>query len=224
MDAATSSEMNADSFPNGMIKVSTEAEVTAAALAQEANTDRANLYITLGALLAAPACDEHVAALKDLPDFDNPETAVEVAWKVLRAAAHQHSLEEIDDEFHELFVGLGRGIVVPYGSWHITGFLMEKPLSALREDLKRLGFERSEGVSESEDHIASLCQVMAGIITAEEIDFATEIEFFNEHIAPWAEDFFSQVQDTPSAGFYRAVAQLGQSFIEVEKKYLAMTV
>lgn len=220
VDLATGRNASDSPLRNGAIKVSTEAEVNA----READFDRANLYTTLGALLAAPVSQEHLSALRSLTDIDNPETSVEVAWKVLRAAAHQYSLSQIDDEFHELFIGLGRGIVVPYGSWHITGFLMEKPLSALREDLKRLGFERSEGVSESEDHIASLSQVMAGIITAEEIDFATEVEFFNDHIAPWAEDFFSQVQETPAAGFYRAVAQLGQSFIEVEKKYLAMAV
>jgi TorA maturation chaperone TorD len=219
VDIATKTDM-AGSKANGVIKVSTEAEVSA----REAEIDRANLYRTLGALLSAPASDEQLAALRQLPEIQNPETSLEVAWTVLRAVAQQHDLASIDDEFHTLFVGLGRGIVVPYGSWHITGFLMEKPLSLLREDLRRLGFERSEGVSESEDHIACLCQVMAEIILAEEIDFATEIGFFNDHIAPWAEAFFAQVQDTPAAGFYRAVAQLGQSFIEVEKKYLAMAV
>jgi TorA maturation chaperone TorD len=219
VDIATKTDM-AGSKANGVIKVSTEAEVSA----REAEIDRANLYRTLGALLSAPASDEQLAALRQLPEIQNPETSLEVAWTVLRAVAQQHDLASIDDEFHTLFVGLGRGIVVPYGSWHITGFLMEKPLSLLREDLRRLGFERSEGVSESEDHIACLCQVMAEIILAEEIDFATEIGFFNDHIAPWAEAFFAQVQDPPAAGFYRAVAQLGQSFIEVEKKYLAMAV
>lgn len=162
VDIATKSDVTADSIQNGVIKVSTEAEVAA----READVDRANMYTTLGALLAAPASDEHLAALRTLPEIENPETSLEVAWKVMRAAALQHTVEQVDDEFHELFVGLGRGIVVPYGSWHITGFLMEKPLSALRADLQRLGFERSEGVSESEDHIASLCQAMAEIIRA----------------------------------------------------------
>lgn len=220
VDIATNSHIDAGSAPRGTIKVSTEAEVAA----READIDRSNLYTTLGALFGAPVSEEHHNALCALPEFDNPETSIEVAWKVVRAAALQNSLAQIDDEYHELFIGLGRGIVVPYGSWHITGFLMEKPLSHLRADLQRLGFERSEGVSESEDHIASLCQAMAAIILAEEIDFATEATFFNEHIASWAEDFFAQVQSTPSAQFYRAVAQLGQSFIEVERKYLAMTI
>lgn len=202
------------------IKVSTEGEVAA----READLDRANFYTSLGALFAAPASEEHCTVLRELPKIENPETTLEVAWTLVRAAAHQYTAEQINDEYHVLFIGVGRGVVVPYGSWHITGFLMEKPLGLLRADLRRLGFERTEGVKESEDHIASLCQAMAEIILADEIDFATEKSFFNDHIAPWAEDFFHLVENAESAGFYRAVAQLGQSFIEVEKKYLGMAV
>ncbi len=204
----------------GAIKISTENEIAA----READIDRANFYTTLGALLAAPASDEHVEALRKLPVPDQPESALEIAWTMLGAAAHQNSRQQIDDEYHDLFIGIGRGIVVPYGSWHLTGFLMEKPLSSLRADLRRLGFERSEGVTESEDHIASLCQAMAAIIVADEIDLGTEKAFFNEHIGPWAEDFFRAIEDSGRADFYRAVAHLGQTFIEVEKTYLAMTV
>ncbi len=219
VDIATKSEPQRDKLRQS-IKVSTEGEVAA----READLDRANFYATLGALLAAPASEEHCAVLRDLPPIENPETSLEIAWTLVRAAALKNSTEQIDDEYHELFIGVGRGIVVPYGSWHMTGFLMEKPLGALRADLRRLGFERSDGVMESEDHIASLCQAMSEIILAEEIDFDTEKAFFNDHIAPWAEDFFRLVGDTSVAAFYRAVAQLGQSFIEVEKKYLGMAV
>lgn len=208
------------SSPRKTITVSTEDDLAA----RQADLDRANLYSSLGILLMAPASAEHCAALRELPVIEGPETSLEVAWTFMRAVAHQYSGEQINDEYHELFIGVGRGIVVPYGSWHMTGFLMEKPLGLLRTDLRRLGFERSEGVKESEDHIACLCQVMAEIILAEEIDFDTEKAFFNDHIAPWAEDFFSLVENAGAAGFYRAVAQLGQSFIEVEKKYLAMAV
>lgn len=190
----------------------------------EESTDRANHYSALGALLAAPASDEHCAALRALPAIEQPQSPMEMAWTLLRSAASEYSAEQIDDEYHQLFVGLGRGIVVPYGSWHITGFLMEKPLGKLRVDLRKLGIERTDGVSESEDHIASLCQAMAAIIVADEIDFTTQRNFFNDHIAPWADDFFTLVEDASCAGFYRAVGLLGKSFIDVEKQYLGMTV
>lgn len=220
VDLARSDGSQQNGSGQKIIKISAESEVAS----QEANIDRANFYATLGALLAAPASKEHHAALVDLPAIEQPETSLEIAWKLLSAAATSNSVEQIDDEYHDLFIGMGRGIVVPYGSWHITGFLMEKPLGVLRADLRRLGFERSEGVAESEDHIASLCQAMAAIILAQEIDFDTEKAFFNDHIGVWAEDFFHAVQDSGRADFYRAVAHLGQSFIEVEKTYLEMSV
>lgn len=219
-DFANSEQESQLSTSRKAIKVSTEGEIAA----READIDRANLYATLGALFAAPASEAHCQALQGLAPIENPETSIELAWALIRAAAYDFTAEQINDEYHDLFIGVGRGIVVPYGSWHITGFLMEKPLGALRADLRRLGFERSEGVKESEDHIASLCQAMAEIIAADEIDFDTERAFFNDHIEPWAEDFFTLVDSASAAAFYRAVAQLGQSFIEVEKKYLAMAV
>lgn len=220
VDTAKGALPSHSSASHKAIKVSTESEIAARA----ADIDRANLYTTIGALFAAPASEEHCAALRGLDPIENPETSIELAWTLLRAAAHDYTLGQINDEYHDLFIGVGRGIVVPYGSWHLTGFLMEKPLGLLRGDLRKLGFERSEGVKESEDHIASLCQAMAEIILAEEIDFDTERAFFNDHIASWSDDFFNLVESASVAGFYRAVAQLGQSFIEVEKKYLAMAV
>ena len=202
------------------IRISTDEEVAL----READLDRANFYTSLGALLAAPASTEHCEALRSLPEIANPETPIELAWTLLRAVAHQYSVEQIDDEYHELFIGVGRGAVVPYASWHLTGFLMEKPLGALRADLRKLGFERAENVKESEDHIASLCQAMAAIITAQEIDFETEQDFFNNHLAGWTIDFFSEVQNASCAGFYRAVGNLGSCFMDVEKQYLGMSI
>lgn len=202
------------------IKISSEAEVATREAELAAAHDRANLYTSLGALLVAPATEEHCAVLRELPEIESPESSMEIAWTMLRESARNYSVEQIDEEYHRLFIGIGRGEVVPYGSWHLTGFLMEKPLGVLRADLRKLGFERSDGVAESEDHIASLCQAMSAIIVAEEIDFDTECAFFNEHIASWAGEFFKEVQDASGAGFYRAVGFLGESFVSVEKQYL----
>lgn len=219
---------NKESLQGAVIKISTEesfvAGETEALESNAAAVDRANLYTSLGALLAAPATAEHLAVLRNLPEIEQPQSSMELAWTVLRKAASDFSVEQIDDEYHQLFIGLGRGVVVPYGSWHLTGFLMEKPLGVLRADLRRLGFERAEGVCESEDHIASLCQAMAAIIHADEIDFNTERAFFNDHIASWSDDFFRLLDEASCAGFYRAVGNLGSSFISVEKQYLSMSV
>lgn len=204
----------------GVIPVHTEESLAGAAEMQ----NRANTYIALGELLGAPVGEELLAAINAMDPVENPEMPLEMAWEMLRVAAQSHTTQGIDDEYHDLFIGVGRGQVVPYGSWHLTGFLMEKPLGLLRADLRSLGFERREDVPESEDHIAALCQVMAAIITSDDIDFETQRQFFNEHLAPWVPGFLSQLQQAPAADFYRTVGHLGECFFSVESQYLSMPV
>jgi TorA maturation chaperone TorD len=146
------------------------------------------------------------------------------AWKMLRSAAERCSPAELDDEYHDLFIGVGRGEMVPYGSWYMTGFLMEQPLAKLRSELDLLGFVRQEGVAEPEDHAAALCDVMA-LISDGEGGAPLEVQagFFERHVAPWMGRFFRDMQQAPSARFYRAVGQLGEQFVELEKQYLNIT-
>jgi TorA maturation chaperone TorD len=107
----------------------------------------------------------------------------------------------------------------------MTGFLMEQPLARLRSDLKRLGFERQEGISESEDHAAGLCDVMSMLNTEGEVAaFQLQWEFMERHMLPWMPRFFRDLQKAESASFYRAVGQLGEQFLEVEKEFLLASV
>ncbi len=142
-----------------------------------------------------------------------------VALQMLGLAAAQCGAAEIDDEFHALFIGLGRGELVPYGSWYLTGYLMEQPLAALRSDLARLGMVRSEGSREPEDHVAALLEVMAFLIESEDSREVQE-QFFHSHIAPWMERFFNDLAAANNAVFYRAVARLGAAFLRLESAYL----
>jgi TorA maturation chaperone TorD len=112
---------------------------------------------------------------------------------------------------------------MPYGSWYTTGFLMDRPLGVLRQELATLGFERQADVHEPEDHVAALCETMALIIGSEnEIPFDTQRKFFSDHMGHWLGKFFGDLQQAKSARFYRAVGQLGEQFIEIEKRYLEM--
>jgi TorA maturation chaperone TorD len=149
------------------------------------------------------------------------------AWSALKAAAGKASMDgaaAVDEEYQELFIGLGRGELAPYGSWYITGFLMEKPLGKLRQDLAALGYERPPGVHEPEDHVAALCEVMAMLITDDTVPFAVQRTFFETHLGSWMERFFSDLENARSACFYRSVGCLGQAFIGLEKHYFAMLV
>lgn len=197
-----------------------EADVRQSGGPSEAPEDvlRANTYSLLAHLMAAPPGEESLDLLSqiDTQDSDSGDL-LGAAWQMLRQAAGRSGAAELDDEYHDLFTGMGRGELVPFGSWYMTGFLMEQPLARLRGDLLALGFERQEGVTEPEDHAAALCEVMSMITTA---DLAAQGQFFQRHIAPWMPRFFRDMQKASSARFYRAVGQLGEQFMEVEKEYL----
>lgn len=162
---------------------------------------------------------EGLAAL-ELGEGD-PGDALAAAWAGLREAARRADPEPLDDEFHDLFIGLGRGELVPYGSWYRTGFLMDRPLVALRRDLQTLGFRRQEKVCEPEDHAAALAEVMAMLADPETgQDDSTQRLFFREHVDPWMPALFADMQAAQSADFYRAVGRLGAAFLDFERAWL----
>ena len=143
------------------------------------------------------------------------------AWRGLRTAAEQAEAARIEDEYFSLFIGLGRGEVVPYASFYIHGFLMEKVLASLRGELTGLGIERRRDVAEPEDHVAALCEVMAMIISGHGLHF-NQSAFFDAYVDSWAGRFFEDLGKAGSADFYRAVAQLGREFLAVERHYFSL--
>ena len=164
------------------------------------------------------------AMLAGIDAVPSDESLLTASWKMLADAAGRASRESLKDEYLALFVGLGRGEVLPYGSWYLTGFLMEQPLARLRSDLGELGIERQEGVKEPEDHAAALCDVMALLITGDEPVTVAQQQFFARHMEPWMGRFFRDLQQAPSARFYRAVGQLGEQFMDVETRAFGMQI
>lgn len=142
-----------------------------------------------------------------------------------RAAAETTETTEsaVEREFFELFIGVGRGELLPYASYYLTGFLNERPLARVRQDFAELGIARLDGMSEPEDHLAILLEVMAGLV-AGRIAAAegAEAAFFARHVAPWAGRFFADLERAKAARFYRTVGGLGRAFIEVEAEAFAM--
>ena len=186
------------------------------------DTARVNTYALLGALLARPPRREVFDLLEriDPPSADGMGTA----WRALRRAADTADVAAVDDEYQDLFIGVGRGELIPYGSWYLTGFVMDKPLAVLRSDLAALGFERQDDVSEPEDHAAALLETMALIAASPEHGIDVQRRFFDRHVATWMPTFFADLQTAGSARFYRAVGQLGGQFIKFETQYLSIAV
>jgi TorA maturation chaperone TorD len=185
---------------------------------------RVNLYRLLAVLLARPPVDAILRLLEDVQPgalFEN--RALCHGWRDLRAAAAAFTPEQLDEEFHNLFIGLGRGEVVPYGSWYLIGHLMDKPLARLRGDLAVLEIERRPENRETEDHAAALCETMALISDPDApAPRRQQQHFFNTHLAAWMPRFFKDLQAAPSAGFYRAVGRTGEAFMETEQIHYGM--
>ena len=197
----------------------------------EAGRFRADTYGLLARLFRAAPDRELIDLLSgnqlppqfDFIDDNAPDTGLARAWTGLSEAAGNADPATLDDEFHALFIGLGRGEVLPYASWYLSGFLLDKPLARLRADLNTLGIERADSVTEPEDHFAALCETMALLVDEEEgVDHATQKQFFDRHLQPWFPRFLADVKAARSADFYRGVADLGQAFFEFEESWLSL--
>lgn len=186
---------------------------------------RAQVYVLLATLLFRSPDRALLDALGTIeaPDADSGQELA-AAWGSLKLAAARAEVAAVADEYQELFIGVSRGELVPYGSWYQTGFLMERPLAELRADLRRFGFERQKGVSEPEDHAAALCETMGLIAASTEFPLDVQRGFFEKHVEPWMGRFFRDLATARSASFYRAVGLLGEKFLEVERTYLSMMV
>jgi TorA maturation chaperone TorD len=155
--------------------------------------------------------------LERLAGLQGDGSPLGLAHAALAAAAARTDAERTAREYFGLFVGIGRGELLPYGSYYLTGFLHGRPLADLRQVLSRIGIERAVGQAEPEDHAAILLEIMAGLSSgAIPAPPATEREIFDQHLAPWIARFFADLEQAASADFYSSVGALGRIFMEIE--------
>ena len=179
---------------------------------------RASLYALLGTLLLQipdQTTLDHLSAL------EGESGDVGSAINTLSQIAKSMTPASVEREYNVLFIGVGRGEVLPYASYYLTGFLHEKPLADLRGKMRELGIQRKQGISEPEDHLGALCEMMAGMITGafgEPMPLQAQKEFFNAHIAPWAAHCFSDLEKAESAVLYAPVGSLGRLLMGIEQE------
>lgn len=188
----------------------------------EENRLRANVYNFLATFLITKP---DAAGLDAARALSGDDTDFGKAFSALARVAGKASEHDVADEYNGLFIGLGRGELLPYGSYYLTGFLHEKPLAKLRNDMQALGIERRDGMSEPEDHIGSLMEMMAGLISGrygEPASIKVQRDFFMTHIEPWAGHFFKDLEAAKLSRFYQPVGTIGRLFMEIEKSAFAM--
>jgi TorA maturation chaperone TorD len=185
---------------------------------------RADLYNFLGLMLSEPP-DQLL--LDQCVGLHGDDSDIGKAIAGLSRVAKASKPKRVESEFNALFVGLGRGELLPYASYYLTGFLNEKPLAALRTDMAVRGITRSQNVYEPEDNISSLMEMMGGMIVGRfgapaELD--DQKVFFNKHIAPWAGHFFADLEAAKNSVLYASLGSVGKAFMEIEREAFRMTV
>ncbi|KQZ95324.1 molecular chaperone TorD [Mesorhizobium sp. Root157] len=182
---------------------------------------RSDEYALLASLLVTPPDSSQLSRLSCLQD--NGDTPLGRAHNALAQAAASTSPAAVKREYFELFIGVGRGEILPYASYYLTGFLNERPLARLRADMIRFGIARADGHCEPEDHLGSICEMMSGFASNRfSISGGDEQTFFERHVEPWAARIFSNLESAKAAKFYRSVGTVGRLFIEIESEAFAM--
>lgn len=184
---------------------------------------RADLYNFLGLLLSGPPDEMLLAQTAGLEGDDSP---LGVAINALAKIAKLSKPKTVEREFNKLFIGLGRGELLPYASYYLTGFLNEKPLASLRQDMTARGLSRADNVYEPEDNIASLMEMMGALIAGRfgaPAPLGDQKTFLNRHIAPWAGHFYSDLEAAEHSVFYASVGAVGRVFMEIETEGFRMS-
>jgi TorA maturation chaperone TorD len=180
----------------------------------EMDVARAQEYALLAALLTRAPDAQLLSNLSELRGDASPLGMAHVA--LAEAAAHADA-RRVEREFFDLFIGLGRGELLPYGSYYLTGFLHDRPLARLREDLAKMGIARAEGVVEPEDHAGILCEIMSGLASNRlPAPAGSDRLIYEKHMAPWIGRFFADLEQADAADFYRRLGALGRIFMDIE--------
>jgi TorA maturation chaperone TorD len=207
--------MSGDAYPVGKpIAVALNPLTVSELVPPPEQQERADLYGLLAALLLGP--DEAlIAALAALPRSDASDDTFAQGWDALLAAARRCGGSQALAEFDSLFVAAGTPSLNPYQCYYLDGWLMDKPLAQLREELRALGLQRAPGATELEDHLGALCETMRVLIESGRPP-ETQQAFFERHLAGWSARCLQDIAGAAGADFYRAVAAFAQAFFELE--------
>lgn len=197
-------------------------EMSGQSSALDEETARADLYGLLAQLYYGPPAPELLTALRSAPtEAPSAGGYLESPWQVLVQTAQSMDDAQVAEEHEALFGGLGQPAVYLFGSHYLTGFLNERPLVQLREDLAALGLARDETLPETEDHIACVCEVMRYLIAGDDVavsNLSRQRDFFASHVQPWALTMCEALAGHASARFYAALAGFTQAFLSVEQQ------
>lgn len=188
--------------------------------ALDEETARAEIYGLLAQLFYQVPSPDLLAQLR-VAVTDAPVAGgfLEEPWRQLVAASRVLTDADIASEYNQLFGGVGKPEIYLYASHYVSGFLNDKPVARLREDLAALGLERDDSMSETEDHFACLCEVMRYLIAGDDVaisNLTQQREFFAKHVQPWVQEMLDVILKHPRAQFFAQLAAFTQAFLNIE--------
>ena len=182
---------------------------------------RADLYGLIARFFHLPPDQElldQIAATADQQEVAE-DAPLAKAWMNLVEVAKNNTAQAWRDEFDANFISVGKPNVILNGSFYMAGHLNERPLVNIRKALEEFGLESAEEVTETEDHISSLCEVMRYLIAGDDVEISNLTNqriFFNEHIRPWYDELCDAIEGTPEMHLYHPVAALTREFLAIE--------
>jgi len=185
---------------------------------------RADMYSFIANMIRTEPSQELIDSVKTL---SGDSSLIGSSIKLISKLASTMHISEIHDEYVNLFLGVGRGELLPFASYYLTGFLNDKPLSKLRDDMNELGVVRLKEVKEPEDHVSSLFDIMSGLITGKfgKVYLISEQStFFEKHLNSWVHLLMSDIESAKTAVFYVPIGSLGKEFINIEREAFKMNV
>jgi TorA maturation chaperone TorD len=182
---------------------------------------RADLYGLIARLFHLPpdqALLDQIAATADQQDAAD-QAPLAKAWMDVVEVAKNKSAKVWQEEFDLNFISVGKPNVVLNGSFYMAGHLNEKPLVNIRKALEEFGLESAEEITETEDHLSALCEVMRYLIAGDDVgisNLTNQRVFFNAHIRPWYDDLCDAIEGIPEMHLYHPVAALTREFLAIE--------
>ena len=182
---------------------------------------RADLYGLIARFFQAPPDQElldQIAATAD-QHVATDEAPLAKVWMNVLEVAKNNSAKAWQEEFNLNFISIGKPNVVLNGSYYMAGHLNEKPLVNIRRALETFGLEAAEEITETEDHISSLCEVMRYLIAGDDMEISNltnQRVFFNDHIRPWYDELCDAIEGIPEMHLYHPIAALTREFLAIE--------
>jgi TorA maturation chaperone TorD len=165
------------------------------------------------------------ASIPDGQESQADAAPLSLFWNSLVELTKNNPAKAWQEEFDLNFISVGRPNIILNGSFYMAGHLNEKPLVDIRRALETFGLEPAEEITETEDHISALCEVMRYLIAGDNVEISNltnQRVFFNAHIRPWYDELCDAIEAAPEMRLYHSVASLTREFLAIESQSIDM--